>query len=471
MRYKSLSAKVIFWSLIFVVLMTTVPASSYAAGLIKVIMNGQDMKFDVNPIIYNNRTFVPFRGIGESLGANVNWDQKTKTITAYKGSSTVVLTVGSTTAYVDSVPVKLDAAPRIYNNRTLVPLRFFSEAFGASVVWDNSSRTVFINTGDKLSKYIMGYYYSQSYDDFMKNYDKMSAAAAMWYTLDQNGDVTDNNTTRWILVPQGYEDVLKFAKSQNVDIHMLLFESDSARLKQVLSTRESRERLVKQIMTIVEREGYDGVNIDFEFLKAEDKDKFNEFIKGLSETLHAKGKSLNISLPVKTEKADWWPGYDYKTLGKYCDFVVLMAYDKNPANPEPQAGIDWVEEVIDYAIARIPANKVVLGIGYFGYDWYNGKKAAVVPSRNGMTYVRAVDELQEKYGLKLTVDSKSGMSYGKYTDENGVLHQIWMENDSSVDAKAKLAIRKGLKGIAVWRLGYTIPSFWNAVLRNFNPAR
>jgi len=471
MRYKSLAQKVIFLSLILVILMTTVPTLSYAASFVKVVINGQNMKFDVNPIIHNNRPFLPFRGIGESLGATVNWDQKTKTVTAYKGSSTVVLTVGSTTAYVDSIPVKLDAAPMIYNNRTLVPLRFFSEAFGASVAWDNSSRTVSIHTGEKLSKYILGYYYSQSYDDFMKNYDKMSAAATKWYTLDQNGNVTDNDTSRWIMTPQGYEDVLKFAKSQNVDMHMLVFESDSNKLKQVLSTRESREGLVKQIMTIVEREGFDGVNIDFEYLSSGDKDKFNEFIIGLSEALHIKGKSLNISLPVKTEKADWWPGYDYKTLGKYCDFVVLMAYDKNPANPEPQAGIDWVEEVVDYAIARIPANKVVLGIGYFGYDWYNGKKAAVVPTRNGMTYVNAVDELQEKYGLKLSIDSKSGMAYGKYTDENGILHQIWMENDSLVDAKAKLVIRKGLKGIAVWRLGYTTASFWNTVTNNFYPAK
>ena len=204
-------------------------------------------------------------------------------------------------------------------------------------------------------------------------------------------------------------------------------------------------------------------------MKASDKDRFNEFMEVLSKALHSKGKSLNISLPVKTEKADWWPGYDYEALGKYSDFVVLMAYDKNPASPEPQAGIDWVEQVVDYAIARIPAQKVVLGIGYYGYDWYNGGRNSVIPVNNKMTYSGIVfaDELSQKYGLKLHIDEKSGMSYGTYIDESGRQHQVWMENDHLVDLKAKLVIRKGLKGIALWRLGYSTPGFWKAVENNF----
>ena len=161
-------------------------------------------------------------------------------------------------------------------------------------------------------------------------------------------------------------------------------------------------------------------------------------------------------------------GYDYEALGKYSDFVVLI-YDTNPASPDPQAGIDWVEQVVDYAIARIPAQKVVLGIGYYGYDWYNGGRNSVIPVNNKMTYSGIVfaDELSQKYGLKLHIDEKSGMSYGTYIDESGRQHQVWMENDYLVDLKAKLVIRKGLKGIALWRLGYSTPGFWKAVENNF----
>ena len=90
---------------------------------------------------------MPFRKIGESIGAAVNWDNKTRTITANKGTTEVILKIGSSAAYVNGAPVGLDMPPIIRNNRTLVPLRFFSEAFGASVFWQSKTRVIRIDTG------------------------------------------------------------------------------------------------------------------------------------------------------------------------------------------------------------------------------------------------------------------------------------------------------------------------------------
>lgn len=468
--------------LIFTVLLTSMPLqTSLAAANIRVLFNGANLDFDVPPMIENGRTIVPFRKIGEAIGAKVDYEDATKTIKAYKDGRTVALQVGNTKAYVDQREIKLDMPPVIEKGRTLVPLRFFSEAFGASVAWNDATRTVTVNSGiptvpvpgAKPEKYILGYYYSQSYNDFIQNYDKMSATATKWYCLDANGDVTDKDDSRYITIPDGYEDMMATASDKGLKTHMLIFESDGNRLEKVLSTLESRKRLVNQIMTVVEREGFDGVNIDFEYLKAADKDRFGEFIQGLYEALKDHGKSLNLSLPVKTEKADWWPGYDYETLGKYSDFVVLMAYDKDPANPGPQAGIDWVEEIVDYTLARIPAEKVVLGLGYYGYDWSTKGRGTVLPSRNEITYSAIIiaEEVAQKYNAKFILDEKSLMAYAEYTDAQGVYHQIWMETDQSVAAKAKLVINKGLKGVALWRLGYSTPGFWNALTDNFTPSR
>ncbi len=442
-----------------------------AAAQVKVLLNGENLDFDVPPIIENDRTLVPFRKIGEALGAQVEWDQETKTVTAYKEDKTVILRIGDYTAYVNQTPVDLDMPPVLKDNRTLIPIRFFSEAFGATVMWDNAIRTVVINTGEKPSKYIMGYYYSQSYEDFLKNLDKMSAIAVKWYTLDDSGGLTNKDNLRHINVPEGYDSVTKLSKENGIEVHMLVFESDKTRLQTALATPESQAGLINQIIATVESEGFDGVNIDFEAVTSEEKEQFNEFIKSLYENLKARGKSLNLSLPVKTEKVDWRPGYDYVTLGKYCDFAVLMAYDKNPGTPGPQSGIDWVEEVVDYAIARIPAEKIVLGIGCYGYDWANGGRNAVILENNGATYLKFADELLKKYGLNLNLDQNSGLLNGKYTDESGLVHEVWMESDYSVDAKAKMVMKKGLKGIAIWRLGYTTPSFWDTLANNFEPAK
>lgn len=457
----------------FIICMSIMPASTYAEASIKVLLNGQRLGFDVSPVIERGRTLVPFRVIGETLGARVDWNQYKKEITCSKDGKEVLLKVGSNVVYVDNEKKTLDMYPIVRNGRTLVPLRFISEAFGASVSWNKNTRTVSIDTKDKISKHILGYYYSQSYDDFLRNYDKLSSTAVKWYTISDMGNVISKDTSRYIMTPDGYEDVIEHCKDSNTKIYMMLFESKSERLEKIMSTPESRSLVVKQILDIVEREGYDGVNIDFEYLKASDRERFNLFAKELYSNLKAKGKTLSFSLPVKTEKADWWPGYDFKTLGKYSDFIVLMAYDKNPASPEPQSGIDWVEDVVDYAIARIPAHKVVLGIGYYGYDWSLQGRHTVLPAKNGMTYSGIVfaEELKQKYGLDLNMDPKSGMAFGTYIDDKGISHQIWMESDVSVDAKAKLVIRKGLKGVGIWRLGYTTPSFWNTLLKNFKPAK
>ncbi|MCG0275349.1 MAG: glycosyl hydrolase family 18 protein [Thermosediminibacteraceae bacterium] len=447
--------------MIAAILFTVVfPFIADAVMHIRVFFEGQELKFDVSPRIKNNRVLVPIRHLSEKFGADVYWDEKTRTVTAEKESIKVVLKIGDVNAYVNGKPVKLDVPPMIIQGRTLVPVRFVGETFGAVVHWDDMQKAVYLKT-----RYILGYYYSQSYDDFLKNVDKLSSIAAKWYTLDQNSNLTDYDNSRWIMKPEEYKSVLQIAKQKGVKVYALIFENDRTRLQKALATPEKRTALVSQIMAEVEKENYDGVNIDFEYLRPEDKENFNAFIQQLYSVLKSKNRTLSISLPAKTQKQDWWPAYDYEFLGKYSDFVVLMAYDRSPGTPGPQAGIDWVEEIVDYALKKLPPWKVVLGIGYYGYAWSGNERYTVLEEKNGMTYSKILflNELKSKYGLKMNLDKTTLMAYGSFTDEKGKTYQIWMESKESVDAKWDMAVRKGIKGIAIWRLGYTTTTFWQAI--------
>jgi peptide/nickel transport system substrate-binding protein len=98
-----------------------------------VTFNGRYINFDVAPEIKNDRTFVPFRAIFEKMGAEVSYDAGSQTVTATRDGKKVQLTIGSTTGSVNGSTTTLAAAPYISDDRTLVPLRFVSEAFGASV--------------------------------------------------------------------------------------------------------------------------------------------------------------------------------------------------------------------------------------------------------------------------------------------------------------------------------------------------
>ncbi|WCK55454.1 copper amine oxidase N-terminal domain-containing protein [Aneurinibacillus sp. Ricciae_BoGa-3] len=107
-----------------------------------VTFNGKTLSFDQQPIIKNGSTLVPLRQIFDSLGVKINWDGKSGTVKAQRGKQNVILKVGSSTATVNGKIVKLGQKAEIINKRTMIPLRFISESFGANVNWNGSNHTI-----------------------------------------------------------------------------------------------------------------------------------------------------------------------------------------------------------------------------------------------------------------------------------------------------------------------------------------
>lgn len=114
---------------------------------ITVRLDGEIVVFDaVQPMLIDNRTMVPMRKLFEAMGAEVSWDDETATARGVKGDTTVEITIGSRVLYKNGVPQEIDVPAQLVKNRTLVPVRFISEAFGAEVLWDEELLTVFITT-------------------------------------------------------------------------------------------------------------------------------------------------------------------------------------------------------------------------------------------------------------------------------------------------------------------------------------
>lgn len=111
---------------------------------IPVILNGVELACDQPPVIVGGRTLVPLRAIFEGLGASVYWDGATRTVTSTLDGTTVVMTVDSAVMYKNGQAVTLDVPAQIVNDRTMVPVRAVGEAFGADVRWDDATRTVYV---------------------------------------------------------------------------------------------------------------------------------------------------------------------------------------------------------------------------------------------------------------------------------------------------------------------------------------
>jgi hypothetical protein len=110
--------------------------------------NGVKTAMDVAPYIKNSRTYLPARFVCEALGADVEWDQGTKTVTITKGGTVIKLTVNSVAASVNGQPETLATAPEITDGRTCLPIRYVAQTLGATVGWVQSTRTVTITMGE-----------------------------------------------------------------------------------------------------------------------------------------------------------------------------------------------------------------------------------------------------------------------------------------------------------------------------------
>ena len=108
------------------------------------VLNDSILSFDQPPVIEEGRTLVPMRFLFEQMGANVEWNEETKSARATLNNKAVTFAIDDNEAEVDSQPVTMDVPARLINGKTMVPLRFFSEKLGYTVTWDEETRTAVV---------------------------------------------------------------------------------------------------------------------------------------------------------------------------------------------------------------------------------------------------------------------------------------------------------------------------------------
>ena len=224
----------------------------------------------------------------------------------------------------------------------------------------------------------------------------------------------------------------------------------------------NRAAALQNIVALAKTANLTGINLDFEGIDPEDRDGYTSFVAELAVQLHAIHSKLLLSVPAKTSDSaadTWtWP-YDYVALGKSADLIQVMTYDENvpSRDPGPVAGGDWMLASLRYAATQIPANKILLGLPAYGYDW-NLTKGSGTPIA-----WKDIPALLASTGATSQWDAASGSSHFTYTESNGSLHQVWYETAQSIQSKAQLAKTLNLAGVSMWALGDEDASFWTAV--------
>lgn len=231
-----------------------------------------------------------------------------------------------------------------------------------------------------------------------------------------------------------------------------------------------QDKFLDNITAAAKKYGFRDIHFDFEYLRPEDREAYNRFLRKAKARFSREGWLISTALAPKTsagQKGRWYEAHDYKAHGEIVDFVVIMTYEWGYSGGPAQAvsPIGPVREVLEYAVSEMPSSKIMMGQNLYGYDW-------TLPFVQGTT-ARALSpqqaiELAAENNVPIRYNTKSQAPLFNYTDIDGKRHEVWFEDARSIQAKFDLMKELNLRGMSYWKLGLSFPQNWLLITDNFN---
>lgn len=264
------------------------------------------------------------------------------------------------------------------------------------------------------------------------------------------------------------QEYIKWAHSNDYKIWAIVSnESDKKTTSEVLNDYKLREKLINNIVNLVTSYDIDGINIDFEYMKEEDKTMFSQFIIELAPRLKEYGKVLSVDVTAPDGSPDWSLCYNRNKIGKVADYIIFMAYDQygiSSTKAGTTAGADWVEVNIKKFLGQegVEADKLILGMPFYTRLWKETSdkpKSDVVLMKSINSYIPEGTEKVWNDDLK--------QYYVEY-EKNGSIYKMWLEEEESIKAKFDLMHKYNLAGAAYWQKDFESSDIWTVVKEQIN---
>lgn len=280
----------------------------------------------------------------------------------------------------------------------------------------------------------------------------------------------------------GDEELISLAKEYGT-VPLLLLTSlgedgtfSNELVNRVLTDPALRASVIENAVNTVKNKGYGGVNVDFEFIPQEGAAEYPLFLRELRARLQNEGLVLLVSLAPKSSREQrglLYEGHNYPAIGESADLALLMTYEWGYTYGPPLAvsPLPEMQKVVDYALTEIPAQKLLLGIPNYGYNWtlpyVRGESKAM--SLSNVTALRLAGEKR----AEIQFDSRAQTPYFTYYEyspeqKKQLEHIVWFDDARSMDSKLRLVQQNGLSGIGVWNIMRYFPQLWlilNALYR------
>lgn len=289
------------------------------------------------------------------------------------------------------------------------------------------------------------------YGSVSKNISRIGSISPYWYALKPDGSV---DTYEWA----EEERLLSLAHERGKPVMPLVTnEFDPMRVSRMLATASSREAHARDLTNLVVSKDYAGLDVDYESLRAANRERFSLFIENLALRLHARGKKLSVAVHAKTGGPGTWNGQkaqDWARLGRAVDEFRIMTYDYHwdGSKAGPAAPPAWIDAVLTFAEGRVAPQKIRMGLPFYGRDWVGTDardlvhaEARALAGRHSATVRR----------------HPSGEVYFTYAGG----HTVFFQDPTSLSAKLDVILRKHPRvgGVAIWHVGGEPQSYWETI--------
>jgi len=290
--------------------------------------------------------------------------------------------------------------------------------------------------------------------------DHVNVLSPTWLTYkNSKGDLSNRISSAYI----------EWAQNENIDVWVLVTNDfDPDRTRDLIYNYSTRKRAIDNLINALEKHPIKGLNIDFENIYKEDKNKLVQFVAELTAECHKRNIDVSMDVTMMGGSDNWSKCYDREKLGNIADYLVIMAYDQHWASSPVSgtvAGINWVEDGLNAFLEIVPRDKIILGLPLYTRVWRETPSTQVVNAmsvKSKAITMAASQRIIDEKELTPIWDEASGQYYVAYIEDE-TLYKIWHEDFKSLKLKAALVEKYNLGGAAVWRRGYEAVGTWDVI--------
>lgn len=294
--------------------------------------------------------------------------------------------------------------------------------------------------------------------------DGINVVSPAFFYLDEKGNFKENIGNKG----QAY---IEWAHSNGYKIWPMFSNAEAATkslsiTSDIMNSYEQRQKLIENIVKACVKYKLDGINVDFENMKQEDKDMYSRFIIELTPRMKEIGLVTSVDVTAPDGGETWSMCFDRHVIGDVADYIVFMAYDEygvSSTKPGTTAGYDWVKLSLNKFLQteEIEANKIILAVPFYTRVWTTDGNGKVTSDTVSMKNIDKVipDGTQRKWDEDL---KQNYVEYTKGSDKK----QIWIEDIDSLKAKLSLITQNNLAGVGSWQKGMETDEVWGVIKEN-----